>query len=281
MEFVRRWIEESPYSAALGIEVVSLEKSAAQLRLPFREKNSNPGKALHGGCAASLAVVGGQAVSRAAMGADSGPWHSCSLQVNYLSAAIDEAVVARVSLLRRGKKLCFAEVSIETEEGKPIAHATTAVRGRFGADPAPALRSRGDDGQSDPGVMGPHVGKLPFMAARGIHVEHMTGGTSRLVMPFQSGDADAVGGVHEGAVLALLDTTGAMASWAQTGPGPYQASTPSLQAQILEPAPKDDLVAYGRNVQRDDELLWSDVEIAAAGDGRVVARGTVIYRIVT
>ena len=109
----------------------------------------------------------------------------------------------------------------------------------------------------------------------------MTGGTSRLVMPFQSGDADAVGGVHEGAVLALLDTTGAMASWAQTGPGPYQASTPSLQAQILEPAPKDDLVAYGRNVQRDDELLWSDVEIAAAGDGRVVARGTVIYRIVT
>jgi hypothetical protein len=34
-------------------------------------------------------------------------------------------------------------------------------------------------------------------------------------------------------------------------------------------------------VQRDGELFWSDVEVACASDQRLVARGTVIYRIVT
>jgi uncharacterized protein (TIGR00369 family) len=129
--------------------------------------------------------------------------------------------------------------------------------------------------------MGPHVGKMPFTQARGLVVEHMTNSYSRIVMPWKAENADADGGVHEGAVLALLDTTGAMASWAETGPGAFKASTPSLQAQILAPPPKQDLVAYGKVVQRDGDGFWSDVEVAGAGDGRVVARGTVLYRIVT
>ena len=87
--------------------------------------------------------------------------------------------------------------------------------------------------------------------------------------------------MHEGAVLALLDTAGAMASWAAIEIGPFRAGTPALQAQILAPAPKGDLVAYGRNVHRDAESFWSDVEIAGAADGRVCARGSVLYRIVT
>jgi hypothetical protein len=71
-----------------------------------------------------------------------------------------------------------------------------------------------------------------------------------------------------------------MASWAETGPGRFKASTPAMQAQILAPGPEVDLVAYGRMRQRDSELLWSDAEIASAADGRVIARGTVVYRIV-
>jgi uncharacterized protein (TIGR00369 family) len=128
--------------------------------------------------------------------------------------------------------------------------------------------------------LGPAIEKLPFIRHRGIHVEHMVGGTSRLVMPLRDDNLDASGSVHEGAVLALLDTTGAMASWAETGPGAFKASTPSLQAQILAPPPDEDLVAYGRVVQRDGDAFWSDVEVAVAADDRVVARGTVMYRIV-
>ena len=72
-----------------------------------------------------------------------------------------------------------------------------------------------------------------------------------------------------------------MASWAESGPGPYKASTTSMQLQNLAPAPKADLVAYGRCVQRDGAFFWSDVEVASASSGRVTARGTVLYRILT
>jgi uncharacterized protein (TIGR00369 family) len=280
-EAVGRWIEASPYAAALGIRARELAGDRVVLVLPFRETNANPGKALHGGCAASLAAVGGQAITRLRLGEDSGPWHTVALQVAYLAAAIDQEVAATATLLREGKQLCFVAVAVETPDGKPIAQASCVVRARQGAPGVLLHRSRGDDGAADPGRMGPGVERLPFVAGRGIRVEHMTGGRSRLVMPFSPANADATGGVHEGALLALLDTTGAMAAWAETGPGPYKASTPGLQAQILAPVPKADLVAYGRMVQRDGELLWSDAEIARADDARVVARGTVVYRILT
>ncbi len=281
MEFIRNWIEKSAYSVALGVELEELTENAVRLRLPYSDGNSNPGKALHGGCAASLAMIGAHAVARGAMGVESGPWHTAALQVNYLAAAKDEAVVAEARLLRRGKAMCFAEVDVHTEDAKPIAHATVMVRGRFGAESALPVAATGDAGESDPGPMGPFIGRVPFIGNRGIAVEHMTGGRSRLIMPHRDSNGDQSGGVHEGAVLALLDTTGAMASWAETGPGNYRASTPSIQAQLLAPPPKDDYVAYGRLVQRDNEILWSDVEVAGASNGKLWARGTVIYRILT
>ena len=281
MDAVRRWIEDSPYTSFLGIKAAELGEGAVTLVLPYSDENSNPGRALHGGCAASLGAVGGQAVARLALGSDAGPFHTFGLQVNYLAAAIGETVVARASLLRSGKELCFVEIDVATEAGKPIAHVTSAVRARFGAEDAKLFPSAGDHGRADPGPMGPNIGRVPFIGNRGISVEHMTGGTSRLVMPWKHENGDLDGGVHEGAVLALLDTAGAMASWAVTGPGPFKASPPSIQAQILAPTARGDLVAYGRCVQRDLELFFSDVEVARTDDRTVCARGTVLYRIVT
>lgn len=281
MEPVREWIEKSPYGAALGVEAAAVDEQSARLRLPYRDANTNPGRVLHGGVAASLCAIGSQAVTRAALGPESGPWHTCGIHVSYLSAAIGEDVTADARLLRRGKELCFVEVDVRTLEGKPIAHATSTVRGRFGAAEPERAAVPADHGESDPGPMGPHLPGVPFIGKRGIHVEHMTGGTSRLTLPHSDANADAAGGIHEGAVLALLDTTGAMASWATSGPGRYKASTPAVQAQITAVPPRDDLVAYGRCVQRDGEIFFSEVTVAAASDRSLVARGTVIYRIVT
>jgi uncharacterized protein (TIGR00369 family) len=281
MDAIREWVEESPYARYLGVKLESVDESSARLLLPYKDENSNPGKALHGGCAASLGAIGGQTVARAALGAESGPWHTAQMQVSYLAAAIGEDVVAEAKLLRRGKELCFVAIDVQTAAGKPIAAINTTVRGRQGADLPSLAVSGGDHGEADPGVMGPHIGGVPFIGNRGIKVEHMAGGSSRLVMPMNEDNADLAGGVHEGAVLALLDTTGAMASWAESGPGRYKASTPSMQMQIVGPAPKADLVAYGRCVQRDNEIFWSDVEVASADAGQIVARGTVLYRILT
>ncbi|MFQ5698472.1 MAG: PaaI family thioesterase [Myxococcota bacterium] len=280
MEGIRSWLEGSPYGEALGVELDRLDAEGVRLVLPYRDENSNPGKALHGGVAASMIQLAAQAVARAALGAEAAPWHTSALQVAYLSAAIGEPIVAEGALLRRGKELCFVDVAVSTEAGKPVARGLATVRGRFGARDATRPVAVGDDGACDPGPMGPHIGRVPFIGALGLRVEHMTGGRSRIVLPWRERNADADGGVHEGALLALLDTTGAMAGWAETGPGRYKASTPGIQARVLAPPPCADLVGYGRMVHRDAEILFCEVDVADLPEGRLVARGAVNYRIV-
>ncbi|HEB90458.1 MAG TPA: PaaI family thioesterase [Deltaproteobacteria bacterium] len=280
MDRIKKQVEESPYGRALGVQLERVDEEGAVLHLPYQDANSNPGGVLHGGCAASIGVIAGEAIAGAALGADAGPFHNAQAQVSYLAAAIGEDVVAEARLLRRGRELCFVETEIRTSAGKPIAKVTTTVRGLFGRPSSERPVSAGDHGRADPGVMGPIIGKVPFIGNRGIGVEHMTDGTSRLVMPLQEDNRDLSGGIHEGALVALLDTTGAMASWAEAGPGNNKASTASMQIQILGPAPATDLVAYGRCVHNDNEIYWSDVDVADAAGGRIHARGTVLYRIV-
>ncbi len=277
----RRWIEEAPFARELGVALESLDAERARLRLPFRERNANPGGALHGGVAASLALLGAGALARGAQGEAAAPWHTAGVQVAYLSAALSEAVVAEVELLRRGVELCFVGVRVETETGKPVASATALLRGRAGAPAAALAHSEQSRSGGEPGAFGRALSRLPFIAACGIEVETLGGGCARLAMPCMAATSDADGRVHEGALLALFDTAGAAAAWAEVGPGPHKASTPALQAQILAPLGSEDLVAHGRCVQRDRELLFCDVEVSGARSGSLVARGTVLYRIVT
>jgi uncharacterized protein (TIGR00369 family) len=277
----RDWVETSPFGAGLGVHVDEITETSARLVLPFRTENSNPGDALHGGCAASLGLIGGQAVARTVLGDDFSAFHTAGCQISYLAAAIGEEVQATTTLLRRGKEMCFAETTVATSEGKPISHITTLVRGRRDGPPAEPMIAQGDSGDSDPGEMGPFVGMMPFTKARQLVVEHMVDSEARIVMPLGTANGDSSGGFHEGAALALLDTTGAMAAWAAVGPGRHKASTAALQAQVIGSLQADDLVGYGRVTTRDGDLFWADVEVADAKTQHVHVRGTVIYRIVT
>ena len=283
MSDVQRWIEQSGYSKQLGIEIQALSDEEASLALPFREGNSNPGGALHGGVYASMSIIAAQAVARTALGSEVGPFHTPGFQINYLAAAISEAVSARARLLRRGKELCFVEVTVTSESGRDVSHATLMVRGRQGAEEAHGPIGKLTAQGSDPGKMGPAITEMvPFIHERGISIEHMADGKARLLMPWQDSHEDSIsGGTHEGAALALLDTAGAMAGWAVTGPGPFKASTPSMQARVIASPPKGDLMAYANVAYRDSEIFYSEVEVAGADDGRVCAQGTIIYRIVT
>ncbi len=281
MTSIREWVEESAFGAGLGVRLDEATDESARLLLAFREANSNPGDALHGGCAASLGLIGGHAVARVALGDEMGPFHTAACHVSYLAAAIGEDVVANTRLMRRGKAMVFTETTVETTEGKPISHVSSLVRGRAGEPSPTPTTAAGDDGSTDPGEMGPFVGSMPFTAARELDVVHMVGGRSRIEMPLGAANADLDGGFHEGAALALLDTTGAMASWAETGPGPFRASTASMQAQVVAPLQADDLVGYGRVSQRDGDLFWADVEVTDAATRALLARGLVVYRIIT
>ena len=128
------WIADSAYAKALGVELESVRDSAVELRLPFRESNSNPGGALHGGVAASLSLIGSQGLARSVLGAEAGPFHTVAFHINYLAAAINEAVSATATLERRGKELCFTHVAVRSEEGKPIAQAAAKFEAGVKAD---------------------------------------------------------------------------------------------------------------------------------------------------
>lgn len=272
-------LNSAPYSQALGITVESIDADGARLVLPFAEVNSNPGGVLHGGCAASLAAVGSHAVARAALAAESGPWVIGQLQVNYLSAATNEDVMANARLLRRGRALCFVSIEITTRNGQAIAQALATVRARFDHPQTELPQTFGDSGETDPGPMARFIVQQPFIAARGMRIENMAKGMARIAMPASKANADGDGRVHEGAVLALLDTTGAMAAWARTGPGRFKASTASIQIQTLAPPSAGDIVAYGRCIHQDREMLWSDAEVVDTASGCVTTRGTVFYRL--
>ncbi len=278
-ENIQDWVDQSPYAKALGMSLAALRDDTATIALPFSEANANPGNALHGGVAASASVTAAHALARHILGPETGPWHTMDFQINYLAAAIGEDIHATARLLRRGKELCFIAVDVNTDECKAIANCAIAVRGRQGRDDLDLPNAAGDHGEVDPGFMGERIGANPFIGGRGIAMDFMRDGQVRLVMPWQDSNGDLDGGVHEGAALALLDTAGAMCSWSITGLGKFKASTPSIQAQVLAPPPKGDMVAYGNVGHRDNEMYWNDIEVADAASGRLVARGTVLYRI--
>ena len=276
---LREALLDTPYHRALGLEVEAIEDDAVRLRLPFAEKNSNPGGVLHGGVAASLLAIGSRAVARRVHPANAGPWTLGQLQVNYLSAAREEDVIAEATLQRRGKALCFVETKVTKLDGSPIAAATAVVRARFERDAGELPATAGDDGTTEPGPLGEALAKAPFMYNRRMSIDHMADARSRVSMPLCDENAAEGGELHEGAILALLDTAGAMASWATKGLGRWKASTASLQAQSLAPPPRGDVVAYAHCVHVDEEMFWSDVEVAEAATGRMTTRGTVFYRL--
>lgn len=281
MTSTRQWVETSAFGSGLGIQVDEITDTSARLVLPFRTENSNPGDALHGGCAAALGLIGGHAIARTVFGEEFTTFHTANCQISYLAAAIGEEVIATTTLLRRGKEMCFSETTVATNEGKPISHITSLVRGRKNDGQGNPMVSHGDKGESDPGEMGPFIGMMPFTKARQLNVEHMVDSHARIVMPLGDANGDRDGGFHEGAALALLDTTGAMAAWAAVGPGNHKASTVALQAQVVGSLQAEDLIGYGQIAAQDGDLFWADVEVADAKTNHVQVRGTVIYRIVT
>lgn len=281
-----RW-EAIPYCAGLGLRVEAIETDRVRLRLPYRDENSNPGRALHGGVAASLIdIAGGLA---AWTGLDDRPGLETStldLSVNYLAAAIGEDVVATAAVLRRGKEIVYSEVDVRTDAGKRIAVGLVTFRAfDRAANPAAAERQRTTAAAAvaarekvkgaDLFVMAPYIGRL------GMTVDAAHGGESVLAMPFRAELADATGATHEGALAALMDTTGALASWSLTGLNMrFKASTVGIHANYLAPAVGEDVVAHARTLRRDNEIFLNRVEVSGRASGVVVATGSVTYRIV-
>lgn len=275
-----------PYHAALGARVEALDGERAVVRLPYSDENSNPGQALHGGAIASLIDVSGTLAASASLdGAEGLRRGTLDLSVNYLAAALGEEVVATARVLRRGKEIVFTAVEVRTPADKPIAAGLVTVRAvrdagraeRQLAPPAPpfdAAAARKLKG-ADLFVMAPYMRRL------GLDVLQARDAAAVLELPFQAALSDADGALHEGAVAALVDTTGALASWSVTGLDMrFKASTVAIHVNFLARVPGESVLAHARTVRRDEEVFLNQVTVASRDSGTVIASGTVTYRIV-
>jgi acyl-coenzyme A thioesterase PaaI-like protein len=87
--------------------------------------------------------------------------------------------------------------------------------------------------------------------------------------------------VHEGAVAALLDTAGAMASWSVAGLDlRSKASTVGIHLSHHSAARGEDVVAQACTLRRNNEVFLNTVTVSGRASGRIVATGAVTYRIV-
>src|SRR5262249_28887024 len=111
-------------------------------------------------------------------------------------------------------------------------------------------------------------------------ITHMKDGRAVIRMPATPDNTDGAGAVHEGALAALLDTTGAMASWSVAGLNlRYKASTVGIHVSFHAPLVGEDVVAEGWT-RRNNEIFLNEVRVSGARSGTVVATGAVTYRIV-
>jgi uncharacterized protein (TIGR00369 family) len=277
-------MSRDPYAEALGVQVEAADGTAVRLRVAFQEGNSNPGGALHGGVAASVVDVAASLVGRSGVEERSGLEHGVvDMAVTYLAAAINEDIVAEGRLLRRGKELAFVEVDVRTGAGKSIARGLVTHRSgepggpdrQLGRDPEPSL---------EPGALPPFARfftSAAFMARLGIEAQAAEDGTALVALPWRPANADAAGALHGGAVAALIDTTGAMASWSLVPLDPRnKASTPALHVTHHGPARGEGVLAEATTLRRNDELFANEATVRGADSGRLIATGTVLYRIV-
>jgi uncharacterized protein (TIGR00369 family) len=278
-------IAAAPYCVRLGVVVEDLALDHARIRIPYKDENSNPGKALHGGVAASTIDIAGVLAALGGSGGRSYDAGTLDLSVDYLAAAIGEDIVADAQVLRRGKEIVYSDVDVRNDGGKRIATGLVTYRA-LDHTPAGEERQRSTcvDAPAGEGDDVPPLARaivaVPFIKSLGMRITRMRDGHAILRMPFTAEKTDHEGAAHEGAVAALVDTTGAMASWSVVGIDlRYKASTVGIHVSFHAPA-RGDLVAEARTWRRNDEIFLNQVVASEAGSGRVVATGAVTYRIV-
>ena len=121
-EIIQAFVPSSPFVGHLRIELAELSLDRAVLRMPFRPELATMGDVVHGGAIASLLDTASMA---AAWSDDTEPEATAggtvSMSVDYVSAARGVDLVATAVAVRRGRSLCFCEVTVADPDGAVIA----------------------------------------------------------------------------------------------------------------------------------------------------------------
>jgi uncharacterized protein (TIGR00369 family) len=121
----------------------------------------------------------------------------------------------------------------------------------------------------------------PYMKHLGMEFIEGREGYAKLRLRFQKENTTAGDALHGGAIASLIDTTGAMAAWttAEILSPRYFGSTVGVNVNYLSGVIGEDAFAEGQVLKRGKEIIYSDVRVTNA-DGKLLAQGTVVYRII-
>ena len=122
---------------------------------------------------------------------------------------------------------------------------------------------------------------VPYQAQLGIEFVEGAQGYAKLRLPYKKENSTMGDALHGGAISSLIDTTGAMAAWttAELGNPRYFGSTVGINVNYLSGAIGEEIFAEGRVLKRGKEIIYSDVRVTN-GEGKLLAQGTVVYRII-
>ena len=117
-------LERAPFSAMVGLKILSSENGEAVVRMPFSEKLLNeggPNMPIHGGAIASLAdfaacaAIWSLAQTQRSM--------TVSMTVNFTGPGIRSDLTATAKVRRAGKRLASINVEIRDDVGALVADA--------------------------------------------------------------------------------------------------------------------------------------------------------------
>ncbi len=125
------------------------------------------------------------------------------------------------------------------------------------------------------------VAMVPYMKHLGMEFVEGREGYAKLRLRFQKENTTTGDALHGGAIASLIDTAGAMAAWttAEILSPRYFGSTVGVNVNYLSAVIGEDASAEGQVLKRGKEIIYCDVRVTNA-DGKLLAQGTVVYRII-
>lgn len=117
----------SPYPSLLSMNLVDIGIGFAEVQIITEDKHMQLLGVVHGGVLASLIdTVAFWAVYYGIEDHDA--WlTSVDLKLNYLSPATSKKLIAKGRQIKVGRKLCYAEAQVNTEDDRIIAHGTSTL----------------------------------------------------------------------------------------------------------------------------------------------------------
>jgi uncharacterized protein (TIGR00369 family) len=127
-EIMRQFVAHSPLAQHLGIVIDDIGDDVGVLRMPFKAELATFAEVVHGGAIATLMDTAVMVASWSSASVD-GPLKGAtvSLTTNYTAAANGCDLVATARVTRRGRQLCFCDVSVEGD-GKTVAHGVATYK---------------------------------------------------------------------------------------------------------------------------------------------------------